>query len=196
MIIRKGQTMKKLIAGLSMAIFALGSAEAGELDIYLSSQSVQAGYSMDTGKIGYGGGNLIFGGYYDTDHDWQANAGLMVLGTPTANQPFTYGLGVMGYFSFIDEPNDDVQAITLGGLIKYHIPAKMPMAVSAQLFFAPEITTFGDGKNFGDFQANYEVSFLPSATGYVGYRLTRTDLNNYGNYDIEDSFHVGVRLMF
>jgi hypothetical protein len=188
--------MKKLIAGLGLAFIVAGTASAGELDVYLSSQSVQAGYSMDTGKIGYGGGNLIFGGYYDTDHDWQANAGLMVLGTPTADQPFTYGLGVMGYFSFIDDPDDQVQALTLGGLVKYHIPAKTPMAVSAQLFYAPEITTFGDGNNFGDFQANYEISFLPSATAYVGYRKTRTDLKNYGYYDIEDRFHVGVRLMF
>jgi len=188
--------MKKLIAGLGLVFIAAGSAAAGELDVYLSSQSVQAGYSMDTGKIGYGGGNLIFGGYYDTDNDWQANAGLMVLGTPTANQPFTYGLGVMGYFSFIDDPDDKVQALTLGGLFKYHIPAKTPMAVSAQLFYAPEITTFGDGESFGDFQANYEISFLPSATAYVGYRKTRTDLKNYGYYDIEDRFHVGVRLMF
>jgi hypothetical protein len=188
--------MKKLIAGLGLAIMAAGSAGAEELDVYLSSQSLQASYAMDTGKIGYGGGNLIFGGYYNTDKDLQANAGLMVLGTPTANQPFTYGLGVMGYFSFIDDPDKKAQALSLGGLFKYHIPAKMPMAVGAKLFYAPEITTFGDGESFADFQADYEISFLPSATGYVGYRKTRVDLKNYGNYDIEDRFHVGVRLMF
>lgn len=188
--------MKKSVFSLLLALFAAGAAQAGELDIYLSTQSIQAGYAMDTGKIGYGGGQLKFGGFYDTDKDIMGNVGLMVLGTPTSNQPFTFGLGVMGYAAFIDEPDTKVQAVTLGGLFKYHIPAKMPMAIGGQLYVAPEVTTFGDGKNFIDGWVDYEITFLPSATGYFGYRQTRTDLKDYGNYDVEDRFHIGVRLMF
>jgi hypothetical protein len=188
--------MKKFFATLVMAVTATGAANAGELDLYLSSQSIQAGYSMDTGKIGYGGGNLVFGGFYNTDSDLQGNLGLIVTGTPTSDLPLTYGLGVMGYLTNIDEPSSNVQALTLGGLIKYHIPNRTPMAIGGKLFVAPEVTTFGDGQNFLDGSVDFEVEVLPSATAYVGYRAVRTDLKNYGNYDIEDRFHVGVRLIF
>jgi len=188
--------MKKLFTGFCLAILGTGAANAGELDFYLSGESLQAGYAIDTGAIGYGGGNIIFGGYYNTDKDYQGNVGLMVVGTPTSNQPFTYGLGVMGYFSFLDTPDAKVQAVTIGGLFKYHIPAKMPMAIGAKLFYAPEVTAFGDGQDFLDVSADYEFTILPSATLYVGYRLMRSDLKDYGNYDIEDQFHIGARLMF
>lgn len=188
--------MKKFFAVLTASFMATGLAQAGELDLYLSNKSIQAGYSMDTGKIGYGGGNLIFGGFYNNDNDLQGNLGLVVTGTPTSDMPLTYGLGVMGYLTSIDEPSNNVQAVTLGGLIKYHIPNRTPMAIGGKLFYAPEITTFGDGENFVDGSIDFEVEVLPSATAYVGYRAVRTDLKDYGNYDIEDRFHVGVRLIF
>lgn len=102
----------------------------------------------------------------------------------------------MGYLTSIDEPDSNVQAVTLGGLVKYHIPNRTPMAIGGRLFAAPAITTFGDGENFIDASVDFEVEVLPSATAYVGYRAVSTKLENYGTYDIEDRFHVGVRLMF
>ena len=188
--------MKKFLAVLVMSIATTGLSHAGMFDFYLSSKSLQATYSMDTGAIGYGGGNLEFGGFFNDDNDYQGNLGLIVTGTPTSDLPLTYGLGVMGYLTSIDQPDSNVQAVTLGGLVKYHIPNRTPMAIGGRLFAAPAITTFGDGENFVDASVDFEVEVLPSATAYVGYRAVSTKLENYGTYDIEERFHVGVRLMF
>jgi len=47
-----------------------------------------------------------------------------------------------------------------------------------------------------DFWLDYEVEVLPAAAAFVGYRKTSTDLENRGTYDLEDRFHVGIRLTF
>lgn len=188
--------MKKILVSGLFGLFVATSAQAGDLEAYLSAKSINAQYAMDVGEMGYGGGQFIFGGYYNTESDLQGNIGLMVTGTPTSGKPFSYGLGLMGYLTKVDEPSSNVQAATLGGLFKYHIPSSTPMAVGARLFYAPEVVTFGDGENFMDFWLDYEVEVIPAAAAFVGYRKTRTKIKDFGNYDLEDRFHVGIRMTF
>lgn len=188
--------MKKIMVAGLVGLLSSVSAQAGDLEAYLSAKSINAQYTMDVGDMGYGGGRFMFGGFYNNDHDLQGNIGLMVTGTPTSGKPFTYGLGLMGYLASIDQPSKNVQAVTLGGLFKYHIPSSTPMAVSTRLFYAPEITTFGDGENYMDFWADYEIEVLPAAAAFAGYRKTRTKIKSWGNYDLEDRFHIGIRMTF
>ena len=186
---------KRILAGAALALAAT-LAQAGELDFYLSNKSLQARYLTDTAAIGYGGGWLGIGGFHNDRGDNQLDIGLSVQGTPTSDQPFSFGLGIRGYFAFLDTPSENVQALALGGLARFHIPAKMPMAVAGQIHYAPDITTFGKGDSLLDWGLDYEIEVMPSATAYLGYRKETIGLSGLPDHDLEDRFHVGVRLVF
>ncbi|RMG53689.1 MAG: hypothetical protein D6717_10885 [Gammaproteobacteria bacterium] len=187
--------MKRILAGGLLAL-AAGLAQAGELDFYLSNKSLQANYRTDTAAIGYGGGWLSFGGFHNDNGDNQLDIGLSVEGAPSSDQPFSFGLGIRGYFAFLDTPNENVQALALGGVGRFHIPAKMPMALAGRLYYAPDITSFGKADSLLDWGVDYEIEVMPSATGYVGYRKETIGLSGLPDHDLEDRFHVGVRLVF
>ena len=42
----------------------------------------------------------------------------------------------------------------------------------------------------------YEVGFTKSAVGFVGYRRLRYDQENAGYRDVDDDWHIGVRVAF
>ncbi|AOV17970.1 hypothetical protein BJI67_13690 [Acidihalobacter aeolianus] len=187
----------RIVTVLGACLLAASSAAmANGLDFQLGNNTAQLKFYTGTGPLGYTGGELGFGGFVDSRHDVLGNVSLKVEGLAAGETPLSFGLGVSAYAGSVDKPNVDVGAIALGGLVKYTIPYRMPMAVVLEGYYAPNITTFGQGKSFSDVSLDYQIEVTPGAKAYVGYRVLQTDLKNYGEYKFDNALHVGIRLRF
>lgn len=181
---------------VAILFFFPPTAYAVDLEIALSGDSANIEVQAESEGFGFSGSDLNAGLFFNDDDDFAIYAGLLVDGTPAGDQPFTYGLGGKIYYIDADTPNATATAIALGVGVKFHIPARMPMAVGGDIYFAPDITAFGDADGLLDFRIRFEMDVLPNATAFAGYRRFEIDLDQGGDYDLDDNPHVGIRFQF
>ena len=185
----------RTVLGAALCLIS-SAAMANGLEFQLGGKTADLRFFTNSGLLGYGGAELGFGGFVNSDSDYMGSVGLMVQGIPAGQSPLTFGLGVKAYAAHVHDPSDNVEAITLGGLAKYTIPGHIPMAAVAAVHYAPQITTFSDGKSFTDLGLNYFIEVTPGASAYIGYRYLHTELKDHGGYNFDDNIHVGVKLDF
>lgn len=179
------------------ALGALASVgHAGGLEVYLSDKTAQIQFMTDAGVIALPGAEMSLGLFYSDREDYMGTFGLKASGSPAGEQPLTFGLGGKAYVGSIDRPDQSFQAIALGAEARYTIPANMPMAIAADIHFAPKVTSFGDADELFDFGVRYELEVTPGAFGFVGYRRLMLDLDEDSSYKVDDRLHLGVRFSF
>ncbi|MGF1644703.1 MAG: YfaZ family outer membrane protein [Thiotrichales bacterium] len=181
----------------SMTLLALmPAAHAATLEIAVGNDMVSAELAADSSFVGIGGAEFSLGGLINDDDDRMLSLGLLSRAPPTADNPFAAALGVKLFAADIDEADADSRALTLGLELMHHIPARWPMAIGGRVFYAPNITTWGDGKNFLETGARFEINFLPNTTAFLGYRRISTKLEIGGTHEIDDATHLGIRIQF
>ncbi len=182
------------------AIVAWGvalSSQATDLDIALSEETASLELIADSDIIGVGGADLLVGLFFNEDNDYMGSLGMLAYGVPAGDeQPFTFGLGGKLYYIGIDKPSASASALALGATTKYHIPGNMPMAFGAELYFAPGIVAFQDADQLLDFRVRFSIDILPSAAGFIGYRMTTVDFEAGGDRDIDEKIHLGIRIQY
>lgn len=189
------QTNRLYFAGL-LAYCAAWPVQAADFEIALSQETASLELIADSDIVGVGGADLLFGLLFNEDDDIMGSLGMLAYGVPAGEQPFSFGLGGKIYYVSLDQADASASALALGATAKYHIPGNMPMAFGGELYFAPGITSFQDADQFLDFRLRYDIDILPSATGFLGYRLTTVDFEAGGDYDIDDNVHLGIRIQF
>lgn len=188
--------MKKISLLAFPILLVSVSAMASSLQLQLGNKAAQIRMTTGSGFTGYGGGRFSLSLFGDSHSDVMGSAGFMVHGLAAGQSPMSFGLGVKGYAVHIKSPDKNIQAIALGGAAKYTIPANMPMAVDLKGFYAPEITTFDQGKSLTDLDLNYDITVTPGATAFAGYRFLQTRIKNASDYSLDDAFHIGIKLNF
>ncbi len=188
--------MKWLFAVLLLGCSA--GAQAMGLDIALSKETAQFEFNFDSSAVGFGGAQFDAGLFFNSDDDYMGSFGLKAVGKPAGNIPLSFGVGARAYAAFIDTPDRRVDAIGIGGEIRYHIPANMPMSIGLEAYYAPDITTFSDGKRWTDAKIDYTLEVTPGTAFFVGARLleTRFEQSGEGTYKLDDNAHIGIRLLF
>ena len=192
--------MRRHLVTAALLLGASGAANAAGLDIALGSDTAQVNYYFGSDAIGYGGADFSLGAFFNDADDVMGSFGVKVTGSPAGMRPLTFGVGAKVYAASLDRgplPDLDVQALGIGGEAKFHIPANMPMALVGEFYYAPDITTGGDGENFSDLNLNFEIEITPGTAAFVGYRNLQTEIENTGrDYELDDEGHVGIRVMF
>ncbi len=181
---------------LLSALFAC-LAQAAELELALSPESINGEFIIDSAIVGAGGADLSVGLLYNEDDDILGNLGLIVSGMPAGQTPFTFGLGARFYAGRVKQRNDQTTYnLAIGGRAKYTIPANIPMHAGVQIFYAPKITSWSDGEQLLDFGLRYAIEFVPQTSAFVGYRLVKVDLDEGGNPKLDNNLHLGIHLSF
>jgi len=182
----------------SMMLISTSMVKADALDFNLNNDSVQLLYiSPFTSDTGLGGANLEVGVIYTEADDYLGIVGLDIKGEAGSGSPgLVAGVGVRGYGISIDTV--DIGALAIGGLLQYSPPAMNRLSVVGQVFYAPEILTFMDGKHLQSAEFRIEYKILTQATVYLGYRDIDADLDVVGSpsVDIDNGGHLGLRFMF
>ncbi len=187
--------MARLLAAALLA-GAGATAQAGGIEAYLSNKTAQLTFTGDASGIGLPGAEMSFGLFYSDDKDYMGSFGLHAAGTPAGDMPLTFGLGGRIYVGSTDRPDQNFQALALGGEVRYTIPANMPMAIAADIHFAPSVTSFGDADQLVDVGVRYELEVTPGVSGFLGYRELTLDLDRDSSYKVDKHVHFGVRFRF
>lgn len=175
-----------------------GGAQAAEIEGALTDETLEGRYITDAGLIGLGGNDLWGGILLSDERDIVGTVGLMVPGAvaETPEGPITFSVGAKAHAALLADPDDEVFGVLPGAQARFRLPLGMPMWVLANIFYSPDIVTFGDADDILDFNVRYEVQFLETTTGFVGFRLLDFDREGGGDDDIVEGLQLGVRVAF
>ena len=192
--------MFKRLALVTVCIFTGSAAYAEGLDISLGSDTAQIVYLFDSdAQIGIGGSDLGVGVFFNENDDYLLNGSIVVTGNSTGrNRALQLGAGAKLYAGELDIPQEDtVGAVAIGGKVSYVFPSSTPMAITGEIFYAPDITSFGDNENLTEFNIHFDIEIAPTTRFYIGYRNLEVELTDSNvDYELDDSGHVGVRFSF
>ncbi len=189
------KTLRLALVGL-LGFFACGPALANDFEAMLSSETAEFTFRSDSSLIGWGGADLAFSLFYNEESDFIGQASLLQMRQASEENPLTFGVGVKAYLGQLDEPDEDVVAVGIGGEIRYTIPGSMPMAIYLHGHIAPEITSFSGSEEIVDYRLGFQIEALPQTVAFVGIRHFEIELDD-GDYDADDDeVHFGVRLTF
>lgn len=185
------------IVALSLLTFCT-AAMADGIDLNLRNSSAQFQYDSAMGRDSLGKTEFFVGALYSDSNNSQntlGELGLMVKDELGGNAPgFSVGVGIKGLLAHTQGTNES--AVALGGMIRYSPPSLPRMGIIGQLYFSPNITTFGDARRYEDASARLEYVIIPNAAAYIGYRDISFNLNNGPNATVDQGAFVGVRMSF
>ena len=98
--------------------------------------------------------------------------------------------------------NQSGGAIAIGGQIRYVFPGRAPIALLAEGYYAPDVTSMSDFKGVTEARIGLELEVTPSARAYVGWRSLEFELgpglagNPDNKFELDDEAHIGVRFSF
>jgi len=145
-------------------------------------------------------GFASLGLFASEDDDLVLEGRLMRFGQPAGQPPLGLGIGLGLLGAEVDEPNDEVLAITLIGAADYAFDRAFdlsyPVRAGIELSYAPAVATFLDGTRVLGIQGRVEMDLSTWATAFVGYRSLELDLENEDDAEVDRAVHAGVRLGF
>lgn len=191
---------KSLLASL-FCLAAVNAAQARGLDISIGDEAAQITYLYESyGQIGIGGTDLGVGLFFNENDDVILHGGLLVTGNSLGdNRALQAGVGVKAFGGSLDVDTDEdtVSAIGIGGKFAYILPSRTPMSVSLEAYVAPGVTSFGDNERLAEAVFRFEVEIAPTTRFFVGYRSLDVEFVDVpGEYEIDDTGHVGIRFSF
>ena len=201
---------------LSVIFYINIEAQAAGLDIRVGGDAAQLEYLRDSdSQIGIGGADIGAAIFFNEADDIMVSLGAIISGSSAGrNRAVQFGAGARLYLASLDldvasdptnqnlatlnlQGQDTVGAAAIGGKISYLFPSNMPMAITGEIFYAPEIVAFGDNEDLLDLQIRFELEIAPTTRVYVGYRNLEVEMENNGlEYELDDSVHAGVRFSY
>ncbi len=106
------------------------------------------------------------------------------------------GVGIKVNYNSI--PGDKAfYTVPLGMNIEYGLPTQdfIPMYLAADVYYAPEVLSFGDAKNYFDYRVNFDVEIIEQARITIGWREIHTDYNER-KIRHNQSAYAGIKFRF
>ena len=181
-----------------MALFFISTPSlANDFEAALTSETAQFTFRSDSSLIGWGGAELGFSLFYNEVSDFVGKLSLMQRRQSSQNQPLTLGVGARMYLGQLDDLDQDIAAIGIGGEVRYTIPGVMPMSIYLIGHYAPKITSFSDSEELLEYNLGFQIEVLPQTTAFIGYRSIDVDIDTGSDYEMDDDrLHLGVRFTF
>jgi hypothetical protein len=193
--------LRKVLITTALLI-PFNNVSAGAIDFRVGGDMAELSFLTQTASFGYGGADIGFGALINEHNDFIANGSILVSGSGAGDvQGLHFGVGAKAYLGTLEGPGArsldiDGGAIAIGGRIRYVFPGNMPLAVLAEGFYAPEVTSISDYDGLLEYRVALELEVTPSARAYVGYRKLEVTFNESTDYDVDDEVHIGVRFEF
>lgn len=179
-----------LVAGL-----ASGQTAGKALDINLNSDSVRLGFSWRLGNPNY----LADVGwlYAEDDGDVIHASFHLVDAAAGPDTPLQAGLGLRLVHTRTDPSVADGTAVALGGFARYTLPKANRFNVGAYVYYAPDITSFGDKKEYFEIGARAGYNVIRDADVYIGLRQIEAKYGgSSGRYTYDSGLHIGFEFRF
>ncbi len=186
-------------AMLVLSATTVTSAHAGAIDFRLGSHAAELSYLTQNASFGYGGADIGFGMLVNDNNDFIGNASILVSGTSAGDvKALHFGVGIKAYVGTVSDPVSNLNggAVAIGARVRYVFPGSVPLAVLAEGYYAPDITSLSDFNGVQEYRVALEYEVTPSARAYIGYRRLQLKINNRPNYDIDNNPDIGIRFEF
>lgn len=201
------KTLLKTAAISAATVISAGAMAGGSIDLSLSNDTVRMEY--DAAKAG-SGLHVSLTGQHHTERGSLLGLGVHVVDVREPNSPLYIGVGgkIFAYqASFKDGKRFDGEdtlysgAVGIGGFLRYNIPQTEGLSVAGYGYFAPEVVSFNGTKNLFDMDFRVQYALIPTARVYLGYRLSRVNLtdeknSNVDSIDLARGVHAGLKIDF
>lgn len=119
--------------------------------------------------------------------------GAHVEGQSLQNSNISGSLGAKAYWADLDNGGDGV-AVGLGGFANFLVPNVDGLSFQIDAYYAPSVLSFNDIEHLIDFEAKAMYRVLDNGSVYLGYRKANIDLEDVGDADLDEGFHIGITL--
>ena len=189
--------MRLFSRSIWIGLLAPMAVSAHTVDLSVGEDAFRAAYEGDVAPAAGGMLRADVGVLHNSDEGDLIHLGLKVRGDAGG---YTTGvevaLGATLYGASVDDPDEDVSAVALTGEL-YVTPQDFNRArLAFALSYAPEVLTFGEGKSLLDTAARIEYEVLNETRVYIGYRLTRVELEDAGDQDLQKGAQLGLNITF
>ena len=188
--------MKK-ISGLcaSLALCASPmSSMAGEIDLSFNSDAVRAFYMHDfagrdlQGDLGFAN---------NSDKGTVINGSIYVTGFASDGEhPLRAGIGVRAAGVDGDESDQSGLATGLGGFANYTLPDSDRFSIRGDIWYAPDILSFGDIEKYQDMSLRVQYALLHEADLYIGIRYLKAEFGEGNSMLLDNGAHIGINFRF
>jgi hypothetical protein len=204
MILRSKVMFLSRIVALSMlaasATVAISTtAFADTVDITLRDSSAQFQYKSSMGRDALGKTEFHAGVLYVNKHNMMGDFGLMVKDELGGNAPgFSVGIGLKGLVAQVTKnlTENNISALALGGVARYSPPEAHRLGIVGEVYFSPNIVTFGSADRYVESGVRAEFEVIPQAIVYLGYRRIGFGLKGQPYAILDEGANVGVRISF
>ena len=176
------------------------SSLADALDINLSNDVAHFQYLATMGNLGGGKSEGHLGILYNDANSKLADVGLVVSNTGDSAAIASLGLGIKVIAARIEKMNS--LNLAIGGQIHITPADDRKFGIIGQLYYAPDIVTFGDAEQYIETGVRMEYELMPKAAVYIGYRKIEFEVNVLPtpapsvNVEVDEGVHIGVRIAF
>ncbi len=190
--------LRKVLLTVSL-LSPFTNASAVGVDFRLGSKTAELGVLTQNSSFGYGGADIGYGLFFNENNDYMASGSVLVTGSSAGDvRALHFGVGAKLYAGNIDAQPEDFSGggLAIGMQMRYVFPARTPVAVLGEVYYAPAVTSAADFEGIDEYRVALELEVTPSARAYVGYRQLKVDLGNTVDYKLDNKGHVGVRFSF
>ncbi len=114
----------------------------------------------------------------------------------------SFGMGAKLNYTKVEET--DFSALPLGVEFAYKIPAPelVPMSINGSLYYAPQVLSFAEGKDYLEYRIHYDVELIQNAGLTLGYRSLNTTFKdsvgtkNKNSINYNASWYFGFKVKF
>ena len=200
---------RRPMAYLALVLAATGGAMAQQPDeqkrvttidhaveLYLSDDAVEAQYirHLDLGDLGPTEAKAGF--FYNEDRDLIGIGDLLVnVGDDVGVRALEVRVGTRVYGAFLAPEDQDVFSISVGGEAQYFIDSARTTSVMLGLFYAPDISTFGEADNVYDVTLRFMTRLKNGMDIFLGYRSLEFNIQP-ADRKVDDNLHLGFRRSF
>ena len=186
------------------------TALAGDLDLNLNDDAARLNYAWPARNDQL---ELQAGWLHHQDRGEVGHFGLHLVDIASSGaNPLTAGIG--GRVVYVDsEPFIDPNVVTIpedppvfidasgfglaiGGFVRYSLKKYNRIGLGGHVYFAPDVTSFGDAEQFLEASVFVSYNALRNADVYLGARSIRVDFDSGVDITMDTGLHVGIRLSF
>lgn len=169
---------------------------AQDLDFNFNGQTVQLEYSDRIhGPGGLNSARIGASGLFTSKDDDIVGLGARVMGQAGTGSPgLEVGIGADLFGGTVD--SNGFAALALEGAVRYSPPPVPRLALGLRLFYAPDIVTFANAKDFVQAEVRIAYEVLPQSYIYIGYRDLRVGITGPGHKTVDSNGHIGIKIHF
>lgn len=189
--------MKQILLALCLclaAASAFAQTTKTAIDVNLNNDAARLGFSWRLGDPRYLAG---LGWLYNEDRGDVIHASFhLVDAASSSGSALQAGLGMRLVYTRTDPSAFDGTALALGGFARYTLPNANRYSIAGFGYFAPDITSFGDQREYFEVGARVGYSVLRDGDVYLGLRRIQVKYDATGRITLDSGLHVGFEIRF